>query len=293
MNPDLLPVVLGANRVLLYAGYVALAGTLTFWLLVWPEGRQDRRLVGLTVVGTAATALASAAGPLLRVVWGGEGWGDVLTPVSAAALMVRMAALAAAAFFLVDIVRHPITGRRRLLPAAIVLVIGASMVASSNAVGDPWQTAKIIATAGHVVATAAWLGGLLALAAVIIPKENLDALDLLIPRFSKVAFVSVIVLLVTGTVHALAVAGGVGPLVESRYGLYFGIKVVVFALMLLLGNHGRGYAERAAERAKEASTAELRRSHGVQALAVVMGSELTVALVILVATSLLVGAAPH
>ena len=65
--------------------------------------------------------------------------------------------------------RYPIAGWRRLLPGAIVIIIATSMVLASNAVGGPWQTVKLIATMGHIVATAAWLGGLLALAAVLIP----------------------------------------------------------------------------------------------------------------------------
>ena len=99
-----------------------------------------------------------------------------------------------------------------------------------------------------MLATAAWLGGLVALAAVLIPRENLQELDRLIPRFSVVATVSVIILVATGTVHALAVAGGIGPLVSSRYGLVLLIKVAVFGLMLVLGNHGRHYAARVAFR---------------------------------------------
>lgn len=42
---------LGAERVLSYTGYVLLAGTITFWLLVWPNGRNLRRLVGLAMAG--------------------------------------------------------------------------------------------------------------------------------------------------------------------------------------------------------------------------------------------------
>jgi putative copper export protein len=76
-----------------------------------------------------------------------------------------------------------------------------------------------------VLATAAWLGGLVALAAVLIPRENLQELDRLIPRFSIVALFSVVTLVVTGTIHALAVAGGIDALVGSRYGLVLAIKV--------------------------------------------------------------------
>ena len=63
MNQDLLDLALGANRVLTYAGYVLLAGTLTFWSVVWPDGRRNRRLVVLAVAGTAAMIIGTVAGP--------------------------------------------------------------------------------------------------------------------------------------------------------------------------------------------------------------------------------------
>lgn len=301
---------LGADRLLLYAGYVLLAGTFTFWVLVWPEGTRDQRLVRMARVGIALMALTVVTGPLVQVLFADRLWGDVLTPLKTGAAVVRLAALAAAAFYLPDIVRAPVTGRRRALPVGIVLVLAGTMVASSNAVGGDFEVGKIVATTGHLLATAAWLGGLTALAAVIIPREYIAELDEMIPRFSVVAATSVAVLVVTGTIHALAVAGGVGALVGSSYGVVFGLKVLVFALMLALGNHGRTFAARAAARAASARAARerapgdpgapavlqeerLKQSEGVGTLAVVLGAETAIALAILMVTSLLVHVAPH
>lgn len=292
MNPELLPLALGFNRLLLYGGYVLLAGTLTFWVLVWPQGRHDQRLVTLTIIGIVTVAVTSVAGPMIEVYIGGTQSAQLLTPVMGAALLLRAAGLAGAAFFLTDILRYPIAGWRRLLPVAIVVTIAFSFVLASNAVGGPFETIKIIATLGHILATGAWLGGLVALAAVLIPREYLNELNHLIPKFSIVAATSVAVLLVTGTIHALAIAGGIGELIESRYGLVFGIKVAIFGGMLLLGNHGRQYAARVTARARQDSEGALKQSTSVHSLAVVMGAELTIAVVILATTSILVLVAP-
>lgn len=292
MNPELLPLALGFNRLLIYGGYVLLAGTLTFWVLVWPEGRHDRRLVTLTIIGIVTLAVSSVAGPMIEVYVGGLEWSQLLSPVLGAALLLRAAGLAGAIFFLTDILHYPIAGWRRLLPVAIVVAIACSFVMASNAVGGPWETVKIIATLGHILATGAWLGGLVALAAVLIPREYLNELNHLIPKFSVVAATSVALLLITGIIHALAIAGGVGALIESRYGLVFGIKVVIFAGMLVLGNHGRQYAARVAARAKKDTEGAMKQSTSVHSLAVVMGAELTIAFVILATTSILVMVAP-
>ena len=104
---------------------------------------------------------------------------------------------------------------------------------------------------------------------------------------------SVVTLMVTGIVHALAVAGGVYQLASSRYGLVLLIKVSIFGLMLLMGNEGRKYAMRAAFRQQHQPPDMPARTGGISTLAVVMGAELCIAFVILSTTSLLVMVAPH
>ena len=293
MIQDLVDLALGANRVLTYAGYVLLAGTLTFWSVVWPDGRRNRRLVMLTLAGTAAMIIGTLAGPAIQLIFGGRMLGDVVTPLGGAAQLVRLAALFAAMFFLPDIISGAVVGWRRVVALSLVLTIAASMVAQSNAIGGHWEVAKIAATGLHVLATCAWLGGLVALAAVLIPGEQVQELDKLIPRFSRVAQLSVVTLLVTGTVHALAVAGGVTQLATSRYGFVLLIKVSIFGLMLLMGNEGRKYAARAAFRQLHQPPEGTVRTSSISALAVVMGAELCIAFVILSTTSLLVLVAPH
>jgi putative copper export protein len=293
MIQDLVDLALGANRVLTYAGYVLVAGTLTFWSVVWPDGRRNRRLVMLALAGTIAMIIGTIAGPAIQMVLGGRLLGDIVTPLGGAAQLARLAALAAAMFFLPDIISGAVVGWRRILALTLVLVIAASMVAQSNAIGGSWEVAKIAATGLHVLATCAWLGGLLALATVLIPGEKVQELDQLIPRFSRVAQLSVVTLMVTGIVHALAVAGGVYQLASSRYGLVLLIKVSIFGLMLLMGNEGRKYAIRAAFRQQHQPPDVPVSTGGISTLAVVMGAELCIAFVILSTTSLLVMVAPH
>jgi copper transport protein len=293
MIQDLVDLALGANRVLTYAGYVLLAGTLTFWSVVWPDGRRNRRLVMLALAGTIAMIIGTLAGPAIQLTFGGRLLGDIVTPLGGAAQLARLAALVAAMFFLPDIISRAVVGWRRLVALTLVLVIAATMVAQSNAIGGPWEVAKIAATGLHVLATCAWLGGLVALATVLIPGEKVDEIDRLIPRFSRVAQLSVVTLVVTGIVHAVAVAGGVYQLASSRYGLVLLIKVSIFGLMLLMGNEGRKYAIRAAFRQQHQPPDAPVRAGGISTLAVVMGAELCIAFVILSTTSLLVMVAPH
>src|SRR5215218_5930504 len=143
MTQDLIDLALGADRVLTYAGYVLLAGTLTFWSVVWPDGRRNRRLVLLALAGTTAMITGTLAGHAIQLIFGGRLLGDIVTPLGGSAQLVRLAALVAAMFFLTDIISGAVVGWRRVVALTLVAVIAASMVAQSNAVGGPLENAKI------------------------------------------------------------------------------------------------------------------------------------------------------
>jgi len=292
VNPDQAEVVLGAIRIYMYAGYVLLAGTFTFWAIVWPPGRRAARLVMLAVIGIVLSVLAVVAGPAVEVLTGQTFTDAVATP-SGAALIVRLAAVAAALFFLPEIVRGDVAGWRRLAPLPVVAVMAATMVARSDAADGPWWVATSVVSTGHLLATAAWLGGLVSLVTLLVEKEGLEELDRLIPRLATVSTASVVVLAVTGAVQAIVEAGGMYPLATSAYGLVLLIKVGLFAAVLLVGQRGRAQAARVAFRASYATgSAEIARNPRVHALVVVVGVELAIAAMILATTAVLVAYAP-
>ena len=284
-NPDLALVQLLAVRWLGYLGLVMLLGTALFVNWVWPAGRNDRVLSRLLVYGLVVSIVSTLALPAVaglddvRQAFGGREGSMVLA---------RLALLALAAGFGGEIMR---TTRRHPVWVGLwcVAVVLTYVIASPAAVG-PWAPVTVVATAGHLLATAAWLGGLLALVAVLLPRTTLDILDEVISRFSVVALGSVITLAVTGAVHALATAGGLGPLVSSRYGAVLFVKVVVFGVTLLLGNEGRRYAVRVAQRRAQAR--HLAVDTDIRVLSVAVGVEFAMALGILAVTAVLVQVAP-
>jgi putative copper export protein len=283
---------LSAIRIISYVGFVLVAGTLTFLVAVWPQGRRDRLLVQLIVAGAGLLAVATVAGPLVEAYAYDVGVAAAVGRLSGAAALVRLAVLVVVVSYLPDLMAHDIRGWRRSgLALLAVFLIAATLVAQSNAIGGDWELVKIVATLGHLTATAAWLGGLVALATVLIPREHLADLHQILPRFSRIAMASIITLVGTGAIHALVVAGGIGPLLTSRYGGVLGLKIAVFALMLLLGDRGRRYASRLAQRRLDQLDGTAAPA-GMHALAVALGAELTLALVVLGATAALVWFAP-
>src|SRR5215218_3735418 len=103
LNPELLHLALGLNRILTYTGYVLLAGTFAFWSLVWPEGRTDRRLVSLAAIGAGLMVVGTVGAPLIWVS-SGQPLGDALSPVGGTGAIIRLAILVGVAFFFVDLI---------------------------------------------------------------------------------------------------------------------------------------------------------------------------------------------
>ena len=101
---------LGAARMLSFCGYVLLAGAFLLWGLVWPEGRADKRLLGVAVAGIAITTLGSLASPAAELLMTDRSLAAVLPPLAGAALLVRLAALSALAFFLADLLSERLRG---------------------------------------------------------------------------------------------------------------------------------------------------------------------------------------
>lgn len=286
MSQNGLPSVLaGTSRVMAYLGFVLLIGTTFFLTWLWPEGRVRPTFRRMMTAGAVLVAISSIATPLLVV---DDGW-QSFAGLSGACALMRVALVALALGFGPDLLA---SARSHRLPITLwQLAVVETYVLSSDAWGGHWVTVKIVATTGHLFATAAWLGGLLALAAVLLPSTDLDPLHQVLPKFSLVAIASVITLVVSGTLHALAIAGGFQELVNSSYGTVLGIKLVVFGLMLVLGNVGRRYAEYVGQR-KVADIDDTAPPESVQAFAVAIGAEFALAIGVLAATAALVHVVP-
>jgi putative copper resistance protein D len=97
----------------------------------------------------------------------------------------------------------------------------------------------LAADALHLIAAAAWIGGLVPLAlllAAVQRHRGIEGASLALVaarRFSTLGIVSVATLLVTGIVNASILVGSLHALIASQYGLLLMFKLVVFAAMLV------------------------------------------------------------
>ena len=288
MDPDLADLLAGALRSVLYAGFVLLAGTLAFWTLVWPDGRYNRRQLLLVDTGLAVLAVGTLLVPVVAVVTTGRSPLDALSREGWVAVLLRLAVLVAVWAFLSELVDAPIRGRRRLAAGVAVVALTATMVLGSEAVAVTPVWLSVVMSFAHLLAMATWLGGLLALAVVILPRQQLTDLEALIPAISRVSLVCIATLVVTGAVQAVARTGAVGTLASSTYGLVLLVKVAIFVGLLVLAVPVRRRTDAILLGRLDVEAP----STGTQTLALLMGAQLATAAALIVATAALVAVAP-
>jgi copper transport protein len=273
-------VALAASRVLGYAGFVLSAGVLSFLGLVWPQGRRHRRLVRLILAGIVMLALGTIVEPLVRASAHDVSVGDVVTGTDGAATLVRLAVVAALATYLPDLVARDLHRWRLAVTLVAVLAIEASMVAQSDAIRPRWPAVTVVAAMGHLTATAIWLGGIAALAALLLRGDPLGELRWILPSFVRIAPACAAALLVTGVPHALAVAGGISHLIGTKYGTALVLKVLLVTAMLAFGGRIRRYLNGAPPT-------------DLHAVNVVIAAEVGLAAAVLCATAFQVWVAPR
>ncbi|HET8568029.1 MAG TPA: FixH family protein [Candidatus Limnocylindria bacterium] len=262
-----------AGRALSYAGIALGLGVPLFLLLVRPgdvAAARERLLLSL------AGALVLAGTGLIVLAQGGG-----LPDRFAAALALRAAAGAA----LLAAARAPVALRRELAAGAgLVAALSATLVSHAAASADAAQSALDLV---HVVAVSAWLGGIVALAALVLPARAVRdalaaaALGAVVWRFSLLALVAVAAILATGVLRSLRVLLLPQDLVETPYGLALLAKIVLLATAVALGALNLAVLGRrlrlavAPERAKRGLVRTTSAETALLALAIVATAPLT------------------
>jgi LPXTG-site transpeptidase (sortase) family protein len=243
MDSPALAILAASVSFVVYLGYVLLAGTGTFWAVVWPDGRTVRRLRTMAVVGLALAGVGTIAEAL--VYWlAPEQMLDEVAAKSGTWLLVRLAVLAAAGFFGTEVLRQPVRGGRRVMVLTLVALLTITLVVESTAMASPRVVALTATTGLYLLALAAWLGGLMAFAALLVPRNPPGALERVSPRFSRFAGLSVLALTVAGAAQHL-IAGGTAT---TRSGVLLLVEVVALVATLLLSRYAVAYGRRLAFR---------------------------------------------
>ncbi len=136
---------------------------------------------------------------------------------------------------------------RERLPALYLFVcIGAALAMTESASGHAadagdFSLAELVDWA-HLLGASIWGGGLVTLSLVILPhlreKSNDDgtlSIGETALRFSRIAGVTVAVIVITALYQASVYVGSIGALIRSPYGWTIAAKIFLFLLLLFLG----------------------------------------------------------
>lgn len=241
----------GFARYLSYAGFILVVGGAAFVLGCWPRGAGVRPVQRLVVSGWVTLTASTLVMLLLRAPYTGSGkiadafdmakLGDVLQTKTGAALVSRLLLLAAAALFIAVLfgAYEKRTDPKERKDLTFGLAIGGGVVAVGLAA--TWAMAEHASTgiqAGlampvdvvHLLAVAAWLGGLAALVVALYFAPSVEAAA--VRRFSRVAFSSVVALAATGLYQSWRQVGSWSALTGTRYGQLLLVKVALVVVLV-------------------------------------------------------------
>lgn len=125
-------------------------------------------------------------------------------------------------------------------PAVVALAVFPGLTGHAAAVEGPWRLPTLAADVLHVLAAGAWMGGLTAVlaverAALRAPGDGRSTLPTLVPRFSRLAMVSVGVLALTGLFASVRHLPDWSSLWQTGYGRWLLLKLAGVGAVLLLG----------------------------------------------------------
>ena len=237
---DSAPALIGAARMVGNYAVAALVGGTAFVALVWPNGLGIGALRRLLWIALAIAAAATAMSFLLL---GADITGGFSALDVTAALGTRAGVLAALRFIALPAAAGPVLARLtqsggrvarspvwRAAAAATALALLTSVVAAGHAAtGGPM---RIAAGVLHFGGVAVWLGGLVVISLVVLPRRRFPEIRATLPRFSALAGTAFSAAALGGVLMARSFVGDWRTLGSSAYGHVLILKTIVVLLIL-------------------------------------------------------------
>ncbi|MGY6023804.1 copper resistance CopC/CopD family protein [Streptomyces spinosirectus] len=258
----------GFGRYMSYAGFIVMVGGAAFVLACWQRGSGVRPLQRLVVSGWLTLTAATLLLLLLRGSYTSSGkagdifdlglLGQVLQTKTGAALVSRLLLLAAAALFIAVLFgaydKREDEEKRDL---TFGLAIGGFVVSAGLAAS--WAMAEHASTGlqpgiampvdvVHLLAVAAWLGGLCALLVTLYRSET-PIESAAVRRFSQVAFGSVLALVATGVYQSWRQLGSWSAFTDTSYGQLLLVKIGLVCVLVGIAWMSRRWTARLADMA--------------------------------------------
>jgi copper transport protein len=229
-------------RVVDYVGVGLFLGGCAFVALLWPAGAGDRRTRRLLGIGWFLGIAGTVAALLWQSVWAAQrplDWSVVqqLLSVQTGRVWAAKALLwVLATVVLADLLRRRAEAARSMAWRVGAIVVGLGLLRMSGLTGHaldaPQRTVAEVAALLHLAGICAWFGGLAVLLLGVLPRRRPEELASVVPKYSRLALSSVVVIVLAGTALAWQLVGTPDVLFTTGYGRLLLVKLAIFAVVL-------------------------------------------------------------
>ena len=285
-----------------YFGGALFLGGLAFLALLWPAGAKTPGARRVVATGWLFGLLGTVAAIGLEGVWVSDRpFGDafstdllnqVLDLEFGRVWFARALLWVLAGVVLADLLRRGEQAARSTAWRVGAGAVGLGLLRTNGMVGHAVDAPKPVwaqlAGLVHLTGIVLWVGGLAVLLVGVLPRRRPDELAHVVPRYSRLAMVSVALIVTGGLVLAWQVVGSVGVVFTTDYGRLLLVKLAIFALVLVIAQASRGWV------AHRLDFAVVLRGDAatVRPFVYSVAAETTLVVFVLVAASLLVTASP-
>lgn len=285
-----------------YLGMTLFLGGILFLAFLWPGGADQRRARGVVTTGWVLGALGTVAAIGLEGAWIAQrppgdmlNW-DLITQVLGVHFGQVWFARALLWLF-AGVVLAQMLQRGSSAAGSLAWRVGSAATAfgllrTTGMTGHASESARpVLAQVAdflHVLGICAWLGGLAMLLFGVLSRRHPEELKLVVPRYSKLAMGSVVVITVAGTALAWQTLGDVGKLFSTSYGRTLLVKIVLLAVILVIAQGSKNWVNRRLD------FAVVLRGHAstVRPFVYSVAAETVLVIVVVAAAALLVTASP-
>jgi putative copper export protein/methionine-rich copper-binding protein CopC len=286
-------------RGVLDASLATLVGGLAFVAAVWPQGARLTRTRQVLWVAALLAAFASfelaafqhAAATGLSTLDAFSPWHqwEALQFRFGRIAAARIALLALSAVLTARLARGAARTTRSVAWCTATTVVALGLAETIALLGHSAAPGAVAAGARlfHVLGVSIWIGGLVMLLCVVIPRRRVDELLSVMPKFSAMATGAVAILTVGGVILAVDLVGTAGALPSTGYGRMLLAKVAVVGALLYAASLSRKHV-----RASLNATGRLATDSVARPLALWVSTEIGLMALILGLTAVLVSRIP-
>jgi copper transport protein len=219
----------------------------------------DRKMVLLIVIGTGLVLASGAAMIVVQAISINAGISEAIATSFGNVWLTRMLqasilmGIALAVYR--KVVKNNVVARKEEMYA--ILILGLAVLTTSSLIAHAAATSQlgaIILDFFHNAAASIWIGGLILLGFVAVPrilsvgdeKMKSAALSILIPRFSIVVVALLGIAVITGPVLLFVLESNISLLVASAYGQILAIKLGLAAAMVAIGAYSQLFIQKKA-----------------------------------------------